>query len=387
MSLSARRGAVTVEPGGLGGDAGRRRAGGGPRSPGGVVPPSLTITPTIADAELLLGGGWPISPGDDVVARIYLAVVRQARPSRSALLDDGFTPAEIDYALLLLGSRGLVGPCDPLVDVIDVPSPEVTLPRYAAALERQAVTSRSAVQGLTHAYRTARAERPETLTAVGIGLLGSAEEIAQARQEVLSLARTSVLQVFALGPGNQDEVLGLADRLAEAAQAPGGLRDLPDRRAVFDAAVLEVDGALETLDRLSAAGVEVRIAPRVPCSGLVSDQAALADLSHLDPSGFGSMLLRHRPLLQVVRVIAEGLHEGAAPLSRVLAREEPQHWLDDRDRQILVLIAAGATDTMIARQVRISQRTVERRLRAIMDELGATTRFQAGVQAAKRGLV
>jgi DNA-binding NarL/FixJ family response regulator len=42
---------------------------------------------------------------------------------------------------------------------------------------------------------------------------------------------------------------------------------------------------------------------------------------------------------------------------------------------------------MIARQVRISQRTVERRLRAIMDELGATTRFQAGVQAAKRGLV
>ncbi len=263
----------------------------------------------------------------------------------------------------------------------------MTLPKFAATLERQAVSSRSAVQGLTHAYRMARAEPPGTLTAIGIGILGSADEIDRARQEVLSTARSTLVQIFALGPGNEADVLTLADRLAAAAAPTGGLRHVPDRRAVFDAAVLELDGALEALERLSALGVEVRIAPRVPCSAVVSDEAALADLSHLDPSGFGSMLVQHRPLLTVVRILAEGVYDAASPLSGVLARETPQHWLDDRDRQILVLIAAGATDTMIARQVRISQRTVERRLRAIMDELGATTRFQAGVQAAKRGLV
>jgi DNA-binding NarL/FixJ family response regulator len=60
---------------------------------------------------------------------------------------------------------------------------------------------------------------------------------------------------------------------------------------------------------------------------------------------------------------------------------------DRRDRTILALMAAGATDATIARQTGISQRTVERRVRALMDQLGAGTRFQAGVQAARRGLI
>jgi DNA-binding NarL/FixJ family response regulator len=41
----------------------------------------------------------------------------------------------------------------------------------------------------------------------------------------------------------------------------------------------------------------------------------------------------------------------------------------------------------VARQLGISQRTVERDIRKMMDDLNATTRFQAGVQAARRGLV
>jgi DNA-binding NarL/FixJ family response regulator len=49
--------------------------------------------------------------------------------------------------------------------------------------------------------------------------------------------------------------------------------------------------------------------------------------------------------------------------------------------------AAGATDATIARQTGVSQRTVERRVRALMEQLGAGTRFQAGVQAAHRGMV
>jgi DNA-binding NarL/FixJ family response regulator len=40
---------------------------------------------------------------------------------------------------------------------------------------------------------------------------------------------------------------------------------------------------------------------------------------------------------------------------------------------------------VIARQLRLSRRTVTRRIAALLDRLGATTRFQAGVQAATRG--
>lgn len=61
--------------------------------------------------------------------------------------------------------------------------------------------------------------------------------------------------------------------------------------------------------------------------------------------------------------------------------------LDGRDVHILSLLSAGRTDAAIARQSGISQRTVERRVRALMNQLGAATRFQAGVQAARRGWI
>ena len=47
--------------------------------------------------------------------------------------------------------------------------------------------------------------------------------------------------------------------------------------------------------------------------------------------------------------------------------------------------ADGVTDAAIARQTGFSQRTVERRVRHVMERLGAQTRFQAGVQAVHRG--
>lgn len=58
-----------------------------------------------------------------------------------------------------------------------------------------------------------------------------------------------------------------------------------------------------------------------------------------------------------------------------------------RDAIILKLLASGATDSTITRRLGISQRTVERRVRHVMDTLGAETRFQAGVEAARQGLV
>jgi DNA-binding NarL/FixJ family response regulator len=61
---------------------------------------------------------------------------------------------------------------------------------------------------------------------------------------------------------------------------------------------------------------------------------------------------------------------------------------DDTQRQrILDALAAGLKDEAIARQLGVSVRTVRRHITALMQELGASTRFAAGVAAVRRGWV
>jgi DNA-binding NarL/FixJ family response regulator len=50
-------------------------------------------------------------------------------------------------------------------------------------------------------------------------------------------------------------------------------------------------------------------------------------------------------------------------------------------------MAAGLTDQAIARQLAISERTVQRRIQRICERLGVTTRFQAGLQTARQRLL
>jgi DNA-binding CsgD family transcriptional regulator len=58
--------------------------------------------------------------------------------------------------------------------------------------------------------------------------------------------------------------------------------------------------------------------------------------------------------------------------------------LDDR---LLAMLAAGLKDEAIARNLRISLRTVRRRVAALMESVGAQTRFQLGSAAERRGLL
>jgi DNA-binding NarL/FixJ family response regulator len=61
--------------------------------------------------------------------------------------------------------------------------------------------------------------------------------------------------------------------------------------------------------------------------------------------------------------------------------------LDDTDRRLLTMLASGMQDDTIARQLRVSTRTVGRRVANLMERLGVKTRFQAGVYAVRNSLI
>ena len=103
-------------------------------------------------------------------------------------------------------------------------------------------------------------------------------------------------------------------------------------------------------------GEQVRFVPELPFSVLVVDEtAAIVDVSRHAPDGGGSLLVRQPALVRSLAELVETVWRLGTPAGRARTAG-----LDQRDTAILTL-------------------------RALMDQLGAGTRFQAGVQAARRG--
>lgn len=129
-------------------------------------------------------------------------------------------------------------------------------------------------------------------------------------------------------------------------------------------------------------GEQARVLENLPMKLVIADETCA--LLPLDPARRGAdatLIVHPSGLLDALIAIFDALWQLAVPFS-VGQTGDP---LDERDRAILTLMAAGATDEAIGRRFGLSLRTVARRTSALLERLGATTRFQAGVQAARRG--
>ncbi|WP_028477003.1 LuxR C-terminal-related transcriptional regulator [Nocardia sp. CNY236] len=133
----------------------------------------------------------------------------------------------------------------------------------------------------------------------------------------------------------------------------------------------------------NASGAQARTLPEPPFKLIISDDERASLVLHADERRPDPMGLRivGSPALDVLVKTFDVLWSMAAPISVNPTAEV----LDDRDRAILTLMGLGATDDTIARRLGMSRRTVVRRTARLLERLGASTRFQAGVQAGRRG--
>lgn len=182
----------------------------------------------------------------------------------------------------------------------------------------------------------------------------------------------------------------LAIRLGSRAVTPG-LRQLLARqldrrrpmRTIYSARLLEDQAELDHMRRSASNGERSRVLPD-PVSRMVifGGEAALV-AAHNSGSGDADLVVRAPGLVAVLRAYFDRLWAHAASIPRL---EEETDSADDR-RHVLELLALGVKDESIARHLGVSLRTVRRRVADLLDELGASTRFQAGMEAARRGLV
>lgn len=159
-------------------------------------------------------------------------------------------------------------------------------------------------------------------------------------------------------------------------------------RAVYDRATLNIPGNLELIGDLVGRGGRARTALGVPMKMVIVDRAvAVIPLQVTAHTIERSLLVRHSSLVGALARVFADLWESAVPFGPgALPPEGPSaDEPTDEERQILALLASGATDETIARLMDFSPRTAHRRVRELTAKLGVETRFQAGVAAVRQG--
>jgi hypothetical protein len=148
--------------------------------------------------------------------------------------------------------------------------------------------------------------------------------------------------------------------------------------AIYGPEILESE-MFPHLRRWVAAGERARMVPEVPMKlSIFDDTSALIALP--EQSEQRTHLMVHRSgLLDGIIAMFEAIWNAAVPVPSLASVKGDGR---NQDRDVLFLLAAGATDQAIARHLGISERTAHRRVKALMDSLGARSRFQAGIQAA-----
>ncbi|MFC7613315.1 helix-turn-helix domain-containing protein [Actinokineospora soli] len=162
----------------------------------------------------------------------------------------------------------------------------------------------------------------------------------------------------------------------ELAQLAAGIR----YRVVYAPESLAAEENVALMRRCVAAGEEARVLAEGALKMVVFDrEAAILPSSYEHPDPSRRLLVRRSALLDAVVCCFESQWARAVPL----AATAPE--VSDRDRELLALLSSGMKDRAIARAMGITERTIGRRVTELMRLLGAETRFQAGVQAARRG--
>jgi DNA-binding CsgD family transcriptional regulator/DNA-binding MarR family transcriptional regulator len=157
-------------------------------------------------------------------------------------------------------------------------------------------------------------------------------------------------------------------------------------RVVYDQESVATPGRLENIWEGINLGEQARVGSSLPVKLVICDDTLAIVSSPADYQNEIAHLVHPSSLLDLVSGLFEAVWDRAIPLNRFESKSAPE-MLSSRDRQLLGLLASGATDGAIARTFGWSTRTVQRHVQQLMAQVGARTRFQIGMEAARRGWI
>jgi DNA-binding CsgD family transcriptional regulator len=314
--------------------------------------------------------------------RLYTLLLNSPRSTVADLADyAGLSPQQVARDLHRLTRRGLADrlPGKPARHVAVDPS--IALEPLLTEHEEQLRRARARSHELTETFqRAARQSHPTELVEIITG-----EATTTNRLDRLQQAARHQIRTFDQPPYIQDMAVGNPQELQRLA---AGI----EYRVLYSTAAVAIPGRLDGHIRpYCKQGEQARVRPEVPLKlMIIDDRCALIPIRTGHRRVDASFVVHPCSLLDALIALFEAEWQQATPLEECLNHDPdatPGGPLDKMTLSLLACLAAGLTDDGIARAFGCSLRTAQRYTQGLMHDLGATSRFQAGMKASQRGWV
>ncbi|MDP5311234.1 helix-turn-helix domain-containing protein [Streptomyces poriferorum] len=307
-------------------------------------------------------------------SQVYQLLVRAGRADADRIhyhlsLSAGHAAEAVDG----LVEKGLVTVTDELPAQLIPSPPDIAGEVLLMARMNELKTARGALDRLAGEYhRAPRAEGTE-----GMAEVTSEAEVALRYQQIQRTARQEVVRFDAPPYLVSEPVNGVElERLAAGVTY----------RTVYDRMALERDGAQKEIRQYTEAGERARVLHHVPVKMIIVDGSTALLAVRTGASRRQTVVhIYAGPLLDALVALFEMAWESALPLHPTA--DQSRCDLAGEDIELLTLLLAGLTDLGIARQLRIGRRTVQRRVRELMDRAAASSRIELGWRAARLGWI
>ena len=304
---------------------------------------------------------------DEAVYRELLSRTQAGVDELAEVVDDD--ALHVEAALTRLEELGLVSrlPGQPLR--VRAARPDVAVDVLVSRRQEELARAQLAARDLLAVMPAEERHRPEDIVEVLVG-----QPAIAARFEQLITGTREELMVF-------DRPPYVADAQRSDTSVTALLGEGVTVRGIYAPEALELPGALEAAQEAVRAGEQSRVHANVPMKLAIGDRRlAILPVSSSEIID-AALCIRPSALLDTLVQFFELLWFQATPIVGVDDDGEVS------DRQLAALLASGAKDDVVARHLGASTRTLSRRVAEMMDHLHVRTRFQAGVQAVRRGWI
>lgn len=312
-------------------------------------------------------------------ARVYRTLVSLGSTALHDLAHRcGLSEEAATQVALVLEQRGLVAQSATSSDRWVAAPPGVALRVLLNERRHELDQAELAAAQLAEVHRTDAATGIQDLVEVVVGTTAVAQRFHQ-----LQLGAVEEVAIFVT---DQPTAVTSEANEAEDVATARGVR----YRIVLERNVLETEPQENLVDVLRREQ-QVRVVERVPTKLIIADSRTAMVPLDSDGGDPAALVIHAGGLVQSLVALFDSVWRDAWPL--VLATPDADDFVEDEpgpdalDLQVLALLIAGASDARAADQLDMGLRTVQRRVRSLMDATKATTRIQLGWAACERGWV